>query len=176
MSGHDPLAPVARLARRIPGYPRARRVLVPRVRRNVMLRAIAHKLWVTEVAVDGRGADLTAGKLIEGVDTHTLPVILFVLPDVSTEQQELAADQIAAIQVLTAGFRPVFVFPQPDFGPARRHGYPAELLPASRRGGDLVEYWQRLRDTYGSVLICEIAPEGLSSVQRSYLLSMVHGA
>jgi hypothetical protein len=171
----DPLRGMARVARRIPGYPVARRILVPRLRASPVFRAIAHRLWVTNVTTDGRGADLTAGNLLAGVGLQTLPVVLIVLAEVPGNLLESVVDEIARIQLLTAGFRPVLLFGRPDFGAARKYGYPAELIPPlPDQLSERVQYWQRLRRTYGTALVCEIPADGLSQTQRAFLLSLTH--
>ena len=176
MSGNDPLAPLARFARQVPGYARARRVVMPRVRENRILRAVAHKLWVTEVTHDGRGADLTAGNLLAGVGQQNLPVALFVLTGVPATSLAAVVDDIAAIQLTTAGFRPVLVLSTPDFGCARTYGYPAELMPTADglplELSDRVGYWERLRRTYGTTIMHEVGPDGLSVMQKSSLLAL----
>lgn len=175
MSDKDPLAPMARLARRIPGYPFARRLLLPRIRSSITLRAIAHKLWVTEVTPDGRGADLTAGNVLSGVGAQALPVVVFVLDKVPDELIDATVDEIARVQLLTAGFRPVLLLGRPEFGVARKYGYPAELMLSPSEGmDDEVRYWQRIRRTYGTGMVCDIPDRGLTLAQRGLLLSMVH--
>lgn len=175
MSNTDPLAPIARLARRVPGYPFARRILIPRIRANTVFRAIAHRLWVTEVTVDGRGADLAAGNLLAGVGLQVLPVVMFALPDVPETELEPVVDDIAGIQLLTAGFRPVLLLGRPDFGAARKYGYVAELMPPVAAGQtDQVRYWERLRHAYGTALVCEVTEGGLTPTQRAFLLSLAH--
>lgn len=175
MSSTDPLAPMARLARRVPGYPFARRVLVPRIRGNAVFKAIAHRLWVTEVTADGRGADLTAGNLLAGVGLQVLPVVMFVLGELPETQLEPVVDEIARIQLLTAGFRPVLFLSRPDFGAARKYGYAAELTPlAAADEPDRVRYWERIRHAYGTALVCEVAEGGLTPTQRAFLLSLAH--
>lgn len=175
MSSTDPLAPMARLARRIPGYPIARRILIPWIRRNTVISAIAHRLWVTEVTADGRGADLTAGNLLAGVGLQVLPVVMFVLADLPEAQLASVVDEIAGIQLLTSGFRPVLVLGRPDFEAARKYGYAAELmLPAADGQTDQVRYWERLRHAYGTALVCEVTEGGLTPTQRAFLLSLAH--
>jgi len=135
-------------------------------------RAIARKLWVSEVLPDGRGADLTAGNLLAGIGLEGLPVAIFVLADVPPELIGEVVDDIARIQLLTAGFRPVLVLPTADFGCARRYGYPAELMPTLPDPPSQVRFWRRLRRAYGTTLFCEVGPSGMSVIQRSFLLAL----
>lgn len=175
MSSTDPLAPIARVARRIPGYPLARRLLVPWVRGNAVFRAIAHRLWVTEVTPDGRGADLTPGNLLAGVGLHALPVVVFVLTGVPETRLDEVVDEIAGIQLVTAGFRPVLLLDRPDFACARKYGFAAELMPSvTEAQQDQVRYWERIRRAYGTGIVCEVSSEGLSPTQRGFLLSLTH--
>jgi hypothetical protein len=132
-------------------------------------------LWVTEVTPDGRGVDLTAGNLVAGVGLQALPVVIFALADVPETRLESVVDEIAALQLLTAGFRPVLLLDQPDFACARKYGYGAELIPPlSDRQSDQVRYWERLRRTYGTALVCEVSGDRLSQTQRLFLLSLAH--
>lgn len=175
MSGTDPLAPVARVARRVPGYPLARRILVPRVRGNAVFRAIAQRLWATEVTPDGRGADLTSGNLLAGVGLHALPVVVFELAAVPETRLEAVVDEIAGIQLLTAGFRPVLLLDRPDFACARKYGFAAELMPPMTEAQqEQVRYWERIRRAYGTGLLLEVSSDGLSRTQRGFLLSLTH--
>lgn len=172
--GTDPLRGLARVARHIPGHRAVRRILVPRVRDSAVLRAIADRLWLTDVTPDGRGVDLTAGNLLAGVGLQTLPVLLVDLTDVSDELLEPVVDELAAIQLLTAGFRPVLLLDRPDFAVARKYGYAADLVPRTFAQPDHAQYWQRLRHAYGTALLCKVGAEGLSDVQRGFLISLTH--
>lgn len=169
MSGHDPLAPLARLARRVPGYPMVRRALLPRVRESTILRSIARKLWVTEVLPDGRGADLTAGNLLAGIGLDSLPVAIFDLSDVAVDSIGAVVDDIATLQLLTAGFRPVLVLPTADFGYPRKYGFPAELMPSSAGPSDSVQFWQGVRRAYGTTILFDVGADGLSKAQKAFL-------
>ncbi|SDT47444.1 hypothetical protein [Microlunatus soli] len=168
VSADDLLAPMARRARRLPGFPMLRRVVLPRVRQNTTFRAIARKLWASDVLPDGRGADLTAGNLLAGTGLEALPVAVFDLSGVPAESIQQVVDSIAELQLLTAGFRPVLVLPTPDFGCARCYGYPAELMPTAE-SADRVRFWQHVRRAYGTSVLYEVGPAGLSATQKSFL-------
>lgn len=172
MSSHDRLGGIARAARNVPGLSTARRMLVPRLRDNDMFRRLAHRLWMTDVATDGRGADLTAGNLLAGVGLRTLPVLLVDLTKVPVEALESVVEELATIQLSTAGFRPVLLLAGPEFAVARKYGYPPELVPELETEADQIAYWQRLRRTYGTSLRCTIPAEGLAQAQRVFLFSL----
>jgi hypothetical protein len=92
---------------------------------------------------------------------------------------EEVADEVARLQVATAGFRPVFVSDVPAFGVLRRYGYPAELLlPADGWQGRETwnEYARRLVglmfDAYRATASVTIGPEGLDEAARVVLGSL----
>lgn len=178
MSSADPLARPARIARRIPGYTRIRRVLVPRVRGNDVLRRAAERLWLTpQPTADGSGSQITAGNLVGGVGRHTLPVVLVDARKLDGPGLGPVLDEIAELQLLTAGFRPVIIQSHPDFAAARRYGYPVELMKVLDPNDSRIDVpgptWESLRRTYGSVILLELSATELTDAQRGMLLSLV---
>lgn len=111
----------------------------------------------------------TPGRLIAGQGHERLPVVIINLigEDVPTITQ--LVDEIAALQLATAGFRPVFVLDQPALAITRRYGFATELVmepaawPFDQRWDDYVA--RRLRDilsTYGAKVMINPSAEGLS--------------
>jgi len=172
VSSRELVAVLARAGRKVPGVPAARRMVVPRLRDNDLLRRLARRLWMTEAGTDGRGADLTAGKLLGGVGLDTLPVLLVDLTRVPADRLEAVVDELAEIQLITAAFRPVLLLDTPAFAVARRYGYPPELVPRSATEADRIAYWKRLRRTYGTALRCTVGVEGLTPDERVFLFSL----
>lgn len=118
---------IARRLPSVPGYRYARRTLLPRVRESSTARAVAKRIFELDVA-SGRMTDLAPGNLIAGIGTENLPVVVIVALDVPAEALPDLVDDVARRQVLTAGFRPVFVLGTPDFAAPRRYGYVTELI------------------------------------------------
>jgi hypothetical protein len=124
-------------------------------------------------------SDVVAGRLLDGMGTERLPVVLVVLFGTDLDTIEQVADEIARLQVATAGFRPVFVTDVPAFGVFRRCGYPAELLlPADGWQGRETwhEYARRLVglmfDAYRATAAATVGPEGLDEAARVVLGSL----
>lgn len=174
----DPLQRPARVARRIPGYSRVRRLLVPLVRGNDLLRSIAERLWLTpERRHDGSSSDITPGNLIDGLGARSLPVILIDARGLAGDDLVAVVDEIAELQLLTAGFRPVIVQSHADFGAVRRYGFPVEMMDETDHNQDRSQVpvpsptWEALRAAYGTALMLELSQAELSDMHRSLLLS-----
>lgn len=176
MRSTDPLARPARIARRIPGYPRLRRLLVPRVRESDVLRRVAERLWLApQRTADGRGSHITAGNLLGGVGLAALPVLLVDVRRLDGSELGQVLDEIAEIQLLTAGFRPVIIQSHADFSAARRYGYPVELMKVLDPNDSSVDVpgptWESLMRAYGSALFLEVSTTELTQSQRRILLA-----
>ncbi|MVA77759.1 hypothetical protein GC722_17315 [Auraticoccus sp. F435] len=181
MSHTDPLVRAARLARRVPGYRRARRAVVPRLRRSSLLRTLAHRLWAVRKS-DRRGgvasSDITAGSLLGGVGTENLPVLGILALGVPAEALTEVVDEVAQEQLLQASFRPVFVVDQPAFAVTRRFSYVTELV-LPRDGwvdeAPWLEYLARrldsVQETYGVSSWLRVPPGGLDDVALAQLRS-----
>lgn len=168
-----------RHVRKIPGYRYARRTMVPRVRQSSTARAVVHRLF--DIDADQRTPlDVAGGNLIAGVGVERLPVVVVIMLGMS---QNDAADvdgvvrEIAELQVLTGGFRPVIVMDTPRLGAARQWGYPAELLvPEHSWTSDHQPWDDYVRATLASVLVtyrCSasliVGPAGLTRTDRLVL-------
>jgi hypothetical protein len=187
----DPLLRAFRLARRMPGYRWVRRRAVPRIRQSAAARALAYRLF----AMGSRGSaasveaplELAAGRLLAGIGTERLPVILLSLVGLSDSVGDNAAtsavvdaviDDVAECQLLGAGFRPVFLLDTPAFSRARSYGYPVELVtPRTAWPGepDWSEYVaarvESMTTTYGVSAMITIGPDGPDDVARGVLRS-----
>lgn len=164
--------------RRLPGYRYARRTMVPRIRRSATARAVVHRLF----AIDGKQRtplDVAPGNLLAGVGVERLPVVVIVMFNLSADRVDEVVAEVAELQVLTAGFRPVFVTDTPQLGTARRYGYPVELL-VDEAGWDDSQPWSTyLRSAltaifaaYRSNASLVVGPAGLSQTDRLVLNSV----
>jgi hypothetical protein len=136
-----PLQRAARLARRMPGYRWVRRRALPRIRQSAAARTLALRLFAIESRTSAQSVEapleLPAGRLLAGLGTERLPVILVslvgltdALDDKATVDELIDAviDQVAEAQLLGAGFRPVLLLDTPSFSRARSCGYVVELI------------------------------------------------
>ena len=128
----DPLLRAVGLARRMPGYRFVRRRAVPRIRRSAAARALVTRIFSVESRGSGPPAiDVAPGRLLAGLGVERLPVILVSLIGfadgigeraVVSEVVDAVIDDVAEMQVLGAGFRPVFLLDTPAFTRARSYG------------------------------------------------------
>jgi hypothetical protein len=188
----DRLLQAARLARRMPGYHWVRRRTVPRIRRSGAARALAYRLF----AVGSRGSaarveaplQLTAGRLLAGMGTELLPVILLSLVGVTNRIStntsggqviEAVIDEVAEMQLLGAGFRPVFLLDVPAFSRARHYGYLVELVTPRAAWPEESAEWSdhvaarvaSMTRTYGVSTMIIVGPDGLDDAARGVLRS-----
>ncbi len=186
----DPRQSAARLARRVPGYRWVRRRAVARIRRSAAARAVAHRLFpVRSSNGPGPPADVAAGRLLAGLGVEQLPVVLFSLVGLTDGTAENAAvskvvdgviDEVAEMQLLGAGFRPVFLLDTPAFGRVRSYGYAVELVtPGSGLAGEAVEWSDyvgarvgSMTAAYGASMMISVGPGGLDRVARGVLRSL----
>jgi hypothetical protein len=179
MADNDPLRLAARVSRRVPGYRYIRRKLVPRLRNSPAARALAHRIF----AVEPRGnsslrapSDITAGTLLGGIGVERLPVVLIVLLGTPKDRIGDIAEEVARLQILGAGFRPVFLIDSPAFAPIRRFGYVTELV-TPRDSWTAEEPWSEyLRRRFASMLcaygigaVVAVGPDGLGDAGRATL-------
>src|SRR5699024_12179105 len=76
--------------------------------------------------------DVAAGRVLGGVGTEALPVVLVVMLEPEPDIIGPTLEQIAQLQLMGAGFRPVVLSDVPLFPATRPFGYPVELVPAER--------------------------------------------
>ena len=187
----DRLIRAAQLARQMPGYRWVHRRAVPRIRRSTVARALAYRLF----AVGSRGSaghtappDLAGGRLLAGIGTERLPVILVSLvgltngTDTDTSRVkvvEAVIDEVAEIQLLGAGFRPVFLLDMPAFSRARSYGYLVELVtPRTAWSGESADWSDyvaariaSMKKAYGVSAMITVGPDGLDDAARGLLRS-----
>jgi hypothetical protein len=188
----DQLLRAARLARRMPGYHWVRRRTVPRIRRSGAARALAYRLFVGEsrgLAAHGEAPlELAAGRLLTGLGTERLPVILLSLVGLTNgigtngsrgQVVEAVIDEVAELQLLGAGFRPVFLLDMPAFSRARSYGYLVELVTPhsawSAESADWSDYIASrvasMRRAYGVSAMITVGADGLDDAARGVLRS-----
>ena len=88
-------------------------------------------------------------------------------------------DEVAEIQLLGAGFRPVFLLDAPAFSRARSYGFPVELItPNSVWSGEPADWSEyigarvaSMTRVYGVSAVVTIGPHGLDAVTRGLLRS-----
>ena len=182
----DPLLRAARLARRMPGYYWIRRRAVPRIRRSGAARALAYRLFAAGAHVQAP-LELAAGRLLTGLGTERLPVILLSLVGLtngistngsSGQVVEAVIDEVAELQLLGAGFRPVFLLDIPAFSRARSYGYLVELV-TPRSAWSAESDWSdyiaarvaSMRRNYGVSAMITVGAAGLDDAARGVLRS-----
>jgi hypothetical protein len=164
--------------RRSPRFVVARRGLVTWLRRNTAMRRTAHRLFAIDspVAVP---PDVAAGRVLSGVDTESLPVVLVVVLGADKPTLVDVVDEMARLQAQNAGFRPVIVSDTEAFAEIRSTGYPVELL-ISRTDWDGSRPWdeyvaERLGlffATYRPNAAVTVGPTGLDDASRLLLTSL----
>jgi hypothetical protein len=184
----DPLQGAARLARRIPGYRWVRRRAVPRIRRSAVVRAVVYRIFPLQSRGAEAPAEVSAGRLLAGLGIEQLPVIMLSLVGVADVLSNNAAagevvdaviDEVAEMQVLGAGFRPVFLLDTPAFSRARNYGYVAEfVMPPTAWSGEPSDWSEyvaarvaSIRNSYGVSSMITIGPDGLDEMGRGLLRS-----
>ncbi len=162
-----------RRARRLPGYRTVRRQVLGRIQRSGTARELMGRVF--EISAERGSATPMirdfppAGRLLAGRGVAELPVAVVSLVGVPAETVGEVVDEIARIQVLTAGFRPVFVLDGPQLGSPRRYGYVAEMIvPASEWsfpdqdwGGYAAARIASITQTYAAQLTMAVPATGL---------------
>jgi hypothetical protein len=186
------LQKVAWLVRRMPGYRTVRRRAVPWIRNSATARALAYRLFDMEsrrsAALVEPPLELWAGRVLGGAGTDRLPVILLSLVGLADgdgrnrpigDVVDGVIDDVAEMQLLGAGFRPVFLLDTPAFSRARSYGYVAELVtPRAAWSAESVDWSDyvgariaSMRTNFGVSTVITIAPDGLDDVTRGVLRS-----
>ncbi|MGO0575843.1 hypothetical protein [Ornithinimicrobium panacihumi] len=128
---------VARWVRRTPGYQAAVTEVLPRLRRNAVLTDLVWRAFVPEDGLGARPVPLHPGRHLTGQDQAFLPVIGILALGLDPDQVEAIIEQIADLQRETLAFKPLLILDHPALGPARQHGFVAELLTPRARWADL---------------------------------------
>lgn len=164
---------VIRGARRFPAYRAVRGKVLRRLRNSATTRELVDRAFGPRYPQDGEDGKANyppVGRLVAGRDTDLLPVVVLSLIGVSQERTHDVVEEVARVQLLTAGFRPVFVLDGPQLSVVRRYGYAAELLIPAVEWGVEDELWEdyaasrvaAIHRTYGAVLAVGLSCEGLS--------------
>jgi|SRR5690625_653163 len=178
-SPHPTLQRFVRRARRLPGYRRVRRSALQRLRRNALLKDLVSRIYSGNEA-QKRWIPRTyppPGNVLSGLGTENLPVAVVSLVSVPEERIDVIVDEIAALQLMSAAFRPLFLMDCGHFEAVRRYGYAAELLiPASQwqfsdmRWEDYaVKRVADLRRRYGATISVAVSAEGITDPIRFLL-------
>jgi hypothetical protein len=132
--------------------------------------------------------ELAGGRLLAGLGTERLPVILLSLIGLtngigtnasSGQVVDAVIDEVAEMQLLGAGFRPVFLLDMPAFSRARSYGYLVELVtPRTAWPGELADWPDYLAArvasmtrTYGVSAMITVGADGLDDAARGVLQS-----
>lgn len=162
-----------------PGSRYARRTLLPRVRANPTVRTLAKRILGLDAA-SNRATDLASGDLLVGLGTESVPVLVVVAFDTSPEILDTMVDEIARQQLLSAGFRPVFVLSSPDFHAPRRYGYVSEFVVPEKSWPHSDRPWREyvqerlaaIITRYNCTATLHAGPDGLTDTQRLLLSAM----
>jgi hypothetical protein len=142
----------------------------------------------TESAASDPPADVAAGRLLAGLGIERLPVILLNLVGLADDLGERVAigelvddviDDVAQLQLLGAGFRPVFLLDVPAFNRARSYGYVVELVTPRTAWAAELPGWSEyiaarvasMTALYGVSAVISVGPRGLGDVARGVLRS-----
>ncbi|WP_129665190.1 hypothetical protein [Phytoactinopolyspora endophytica] len=178
MASNPRVRKAGRYVRRLPGYRYARRALLPRIRQSNSARSLVKRVFDVDAA-QSAPLDVAPGNVLGGVGTERLPVVVVLMLDVPAERIEPIVDEIARLQLLTAGFRPVIVMDVPQLGAPRRYAYPTELLISRVTWADEYQEWDeyarqrlgRIITTYRSAATVVVGPDGLDDTNRLILTS-----
>ena len=92
---------------------------------------------------------------------------------------DAVTDEVAELQLLGAGFRPVFLLDTPAFSRPRSYGYAVELvMPAAAWSGEPADWADyvgariaSMARAYGISAVVTVGPDGLDDVGRALLRS-----
>jgi hypothetical protein len=136
----------------------------------------------------GPPVDVAPGRLLAGIGVEQLPVVLVSLVGLADDVAENAVrgkvidaviDEVAELQLLGAGFRPVFLLDTPAFSRVRSYGYAVELVTAAATWSGEPADWSEyigarvtsMMRTYGISAVVTVGPRGLDNVIRGLLRS-----
>lgn len=150
-----------RRVRRLPGAERIAGAVAQRLRGNELARKAFGRVFGLGTGTGGP-VFLDGGELLGGEGIEDVPVALVVT--IGADDLPAVVEAVAQEQVLTAGFRPVFVIDSDDLAAPRRLGYPVEhVVPRQEWVGDELswrEYLGRrlgeLRKFYRAAVVVEV--------------------
>jgi hypothetical protein len=156
-----------------------RRRILRRARNSPGVRRLVQKVFAVDTA-SAVPVDVSSGRLVGGVGTESLPVVLVVVIGADAETIEEIVDETARQQLIGAGFRPVIVTDAQAFAAIRRYGYPVELLVGRSGWEQSVPSWDEYaRDrvallfaTYRATASVTAGPAGLDDAARLVLSSL----
>ncbi len=173
-----------RQARRLRAYRTVRRAVLGRIQRNHTARELMNRVF--EISAEpGSNTPVIpdcppAGRLLAGRGVTTLPVAVISLVGVPGHLVDEVVDEIARLQVLTAGFRPIFVLDGPQLGSPRRYGYVAEMIVSASAWNFGDQDWEEyaaariasITATYGARLTMAVPATGLDRGNTVVLRSL----
>lgn len=171
---------LVKAARRVPGYRQLRRAVLPRVQQSPTARALIRRVFALEVTKTAP-VDVTPGRVIVGNGTEALPVVVVIMVGLPDKTVYEVVDEVAKLQLLGAGFRPVLVSDGPVLQAARQFGYPVEVLVPEHKWSDYGEgSWNEYvgrrisltLSTYRAGYAMRGTSEGLDDIVRAMLESL----
>ena len=151
------------LAKRAPGYRRARRAVLRFGKRNWLVRELAKRILPFRANMTQRVPALTAGRAFDPERAAALPIVLVVAVGFDEPGMDELARRVEQAQRLTGGFVPVFVVDTPAFGPIRTRGYALEHVLGR-------EAWEQFFDPVGWT---DYRLERIGTLWRDYGASQV---
>jgi hypothetical protein len=125
-------AAVAAVAPTAPGYRYLRRTVLPKLRESRRVNQMAERVFDLD-AEQAIPLDFTGAPLVGGVGQARRPVVVVIMLGIEADDVRPAVDKIARLQLLTAGFRPVFGCWQ-ALGPQSSPPRPLAMAHTSGRG------------------------------------------
>lgn len=146
------------------------------MRASKTVRRLAKRVF--ELDTSGGGiVDVAPGNLLGGVGTERLPVVAIIALETRPEAVPGLVDDVARLQLLSAGFRPIFILTASDLAPIRHYGYVAELLIPEADWPHQHRRWQDYRDErlntvmhrYRTLATVTAGPTSLHATSRTIL-------
>lgn len=154
---------LARSAQRLPvGKEQVGRVAV-RLRSSKTARKVVSRMFDFDDSGIGGTFFLGAGNVVGGLGLDSLPVVVVNLVGADPDAVPGLVEQVAQEQVLTGGFRPVFLIDGDYFAEIRQYAYPVDhVVPQSdwsEEMGDwegyVVDRLRLMRRSYSAVALID---------------------
>lgn len=165
-------------ARRLPLVLSVRRRLVMLARNSTTLRRAAQLIFAVDSSATAP-PDVAPGRVVGGVGTESLPVVLVVVIGADAATLNSVVDETARLQISTAGFRPVIVSDADALAHIRQYGYPAELLISRSEWSGPPSWDEYARErlallfaTYRASAAVTVGADGLDDASRLVLSSL----